>query len=134
MARAALRLLQNCFDAERSDVTRDVICLMPHNRHNLARLERLAGAYNVFDERASPGAMQHLRQRRFQPRPLAGRQNHNHNIGICHNSIVSGSKPFYNGSRRRTPRMEHLCAMAYSPFLIDLFDNWVNVRKNRFQR
>jgi hypothetical protein len=47
-------------DAERRNRSGHVIGLMPHHCHNLARLERLAGAHNVLDERSSARAVQHF--------------------------------------------------------------------------
>ena len=91
MARSALRLLQYRFGAERRDRGDYVIGLMPHDRNDLARLQRLAGAHHLLDERPPARAVQHLRQRGFQPRALAGRQNHNHQVGICHACILSVS-------------------------------------------
>ena len=91
MARSALRLLQYRFGAERRDRGDYVIGLMPHDRNDLARFQGLAGAHHLLDERPPARAVQHFRQRGFQPRALAGRQNHNHQVGICHACILSVS-------------------------------------------
>ena len=106
VARPALRLLQYRLDAERRHRGAHVIGLMPHDRHDLARLERLAGAHHVLDERPAARAVQHFCQRGFQPRALARRQNHNHEVGICHTCIVSVSAGFDNESHSAKVRME----------------------------
>ena len=107
MARPALRLLQYRFDAERRHRGGYVIGLMPHNRNDLARLERLAGAHHVLDECPPAGAVQHFRQRGFQPRALARRQNHNHQVGICHACILIVSQGIDNARETPAVRIEY---------------------------
>jgi hypothetical protein len=106
MARPALRLLQYRFDAEWRNRSAHLFGLVPHNRHDLARLERLARAHHLLDKRPAPRAVQHFSQRGFQPRALACRQYHNHAVGICHACIVSVSRWFDNESHSGEVRME----------------------------
>jgi hypothetical protein len=80
---------------------------MTHHCDDLARFERLAGAHNVFDERPASGAMQNFRQRGFQARALAGRQNHYRKIRICHACIVSVSAWIDNARELPAVRNEY---------------------------
>ena len=94
-------------DAERRHSGGYVIGLVPHDRNDLARLERLAGAHHVLDECPPARAVQHLRQCGFQPRALARCQNHNHEVGICHACILSVSRGIDNAGERRAMRIEY---------------------------
>jgi hypothetical protein len=123
VARPALRLLQYRFDAERRDDSAHVIGLVPYNRHDFARLDRLASSRNVLDERPAACAVQHFCQRGFQPSPFARRQNHNHIVRISHNCILSVSPGFDNESHSGKARMEYLRDALCPDFRIDLFDN-----------
>ena len=96
VARAALRLLQHCLHAQRRDRGGHILGLMAHDRDNFSRLERQARAHNVLDQRTPARAVQHLRQRGFEPRALARGQDHDYEVGSCHTSIVSGSRQFDN--------------------------------------
>ena len=44
------------------------VAVCPDDDNRLPRFQRRAGAYNVFDERASPRAVENFRQAGFQPR------------------------------------------------------------------
>ncbi len=132
VSRAALRLLQRRLHAERRDRAGHVVGLMTHDRDNLTRLERLARAHDVLDQRAPARAVQHFRPSGFQPRALARSQDHNHEVGSRHTHIVSGSCPFDNERRCRTVRMGHLCGAFRRDANIDFFDKRSNVRGNIF--
>src|SRR6195256_2315500 len=128
MARAALRLLQRRLHTEWRDRSSYVLGLMTDDRNHFTRLERLARAHDVLEQRTPTGAMQHFRQGGFQPRALACSQDHNHVIRSCHAYIVSGSRPFDNELRCRTVRMAPLSRAFPRNAEIDLFDGESNVR------
>jgi hypothetical protein len=108
MARAALRLLQHGLHSQWHNSGGHFIGLMAHHGHNTARLERQACTHNILDQRASASAMKHFRKRRFEPRALARRQNHNYKVGNRHISIVSGSDRFDNQVEAGGMRIEYL--------------------------
>src|SRR3977135_1196563 len=116
MARAAMGWLRPRLHPGWRAPGRYVLGLMTDDRNHFTRLERLARAHDVFNQRTPTGAMQHLRQGGFQSRALACSQDHYHVIRSCHAYIVSGSRPFDNELRCRTVRMGHLCgAMRWGP-------------------
>jgi hypothetical protein len=55
---------------------------MSNNRHDFARLERLAGAHHIIDERPSSCAVQNFRQRGFQPCSFSGSKQNNYKVRI----------------------------------------------------
>jgi hypothetical protein len=67
----ALRLLQYGLSAKSSDDGADFLGLMAHDDEQLGWFERLTSAYDMLDQRASPGAMQDFRQIGTHARPLA---------------------------------------------------------------
>ncbi len=75
MARAVLRLLHDGDCLEGFDNSGDLLGLMAHDNHGLARLQRFASAHNMFDERASASAVEHFRQTGFKPGAFPGRKN-----------------------------------------------------------
>jgi hypothetical protein len=70
--RAALRLLQNGLRAEIGHYGADFLGLMSYDNEQLCWSQRLANAYYVFYERASPGAMQHFGEIGTHARPFPG--------------------------------------------------------------
>ena len=62
VAGAALRLLQHGADSQRLKQGGNLLGLMADDGDDGARLERLAGAHDVLDQRAAAGAMQHFGQ------------------------------------------------------------------------
>src|SRR6202034_2856232 len=98
---------QNSFHSERLDRRAYVFRLMPHDGDDLSRLQRLAGAHDLLDERPSARAVQHLRERGLQPRTLAGREDHNYEVGICHACIFCISRWNNNARVPRAARIEY---------------------------
>ncbi len=61
MARTVLRLLHDGDGIEGFDNSGDLLSLMAHDNNGFARLKWFASAHNMFDERASTGAVQDFR-------------------------------------------------------------------------
>jgi hypothetical protein len=74
VARAALRLLQNCLRPNTGYDGADVLGLISYDDQQLCWFERLASAHYMLHERESPGAMQDFRQLGTHARPFAGSQ------------------------------------------------------------
>jgi hypothetical protein len=72
MACAALRLLQNRLRAKGGYHGANLPGLMSDDNKQLRGFKRLASAYDMLDQRASPGAMEDLREVGTHARPLAG--------------------------------------------------------------
>ena len=97
MARAALRLLLHRIRAQRFGQRAHFFRLVPHYHQNLRGLQRLAGAYDVLDQRPASRAMQHFRQIGTHPRSLPSGQNHDHSVGGSHaRGIVASPRSFGN--------------------------------------
>ena len=77
VARAVLRLLQDCSRLEGFNNSGDLLGLVADDNDCFSRLERFASAKNMLHQRASAGAVQHLRHAGLQPRAFPGCQNHN---------------------------------------------------------
>ena len=84
VASALLRLLQNGIGAESFDDGADFFGLVADDGEDLAGLERLAGADHVFDERATAGAVENLREFGLHARAFAGREDHTGGISERH--------------------------------------------------
>ena len=81
---AALRLLQDGADTERLEHGGYLVGLMADDGNDRTRLERLAGAHDVFDQGAAAGTVQHFGQIGAQARALARRQDDDDKIGKWH--------------------------------------------------
>jgi len=86
MARPALRLLQDGMSAKRFRDRRDILGLMADDDQNLRRLQRLARAHDVFDERAASRAMQNFREIGTHARPFSGGEDDDGSVGRRHRS------------------------------------------------
>ena len=89
VTRAALRLLQNCFRAQRLDDGGHFCRLMPYDNIYLANAEAFAREHGLLDQRAAASTVQHLREIRLQPRTFARCENNDGKILIRHRSGFS---------------------------------------------
>jgi hypothetical protein len=97
MAGAVLRLLQNCFDAERFDDGGNLFCLVADDGNDFSCVERQAGADDVIDERAATGVVQNFGEAGFEAGAFASGEDEDSNVVIGHGqSIVYWTRSFDN--------------------------------------
>jgi hypothetical protein len=76
------------------------ISLVADDGDHSFRLQRYTAAHHVFKEWAPTSAMQHFRERRFQPRALASSQNDDDYVFVRHSAaILSRPGGFDNPAR-----------------------------------
>jgi len=102
MARAALRILNYSFRAERRDCRRDRVRLKSNDHDSVGSFERLARADYVPDERAAAHAMQNFGDAGIEARAFArGQDDDNRVFGGHELLIVASLIAFGNRERRR---------------------------------
>ena len=100
MARAALRVLDYGFCAERRDCCGDCVRLKSDDHDSVGSFERLAGADDMLDERPPAHAVQNFGYAGIEARALARGEDDDNGIFGGHELLIVAS-PIAFGNRER---------------------------------